>query len=159
MKASYETRKCRECGRPFLPNHVAQAYCSDRCRCTAHNRNRAEAMRKQRGSLPVGTPVTATCKRCGAEFTYPHRARARAYCDECMNEQGKMKRGPKPAAVYPPERRICLFCGRKFTTTRRADFCARCANDRFDQVYEFRKRQSGGNWLSDGDRARRRAAK
>jgi len=75
IRKSFETRKCKECGKEFRTNDAKRHYCSAACY--------EEFQRKRRA-----TPEKRVCMVCGKEFVSTHWSKR--YCSsECRMEARK----------------------------------------------------------------------
>lgn len=144
-------KKCDICGRDFVSPWKNAKYCSHECQARATIRR----MRAYRGAPEKGETMHATCCRCGRVFEYAHIGRPRRVCDSCHKTHGRQRR-TEPAPVRNREA-ICLFCGRTFHAAAGEEFCRVCVRERLDTVYRVRK-ECNQFWISDGDRARAKAA-
>ena len=140
---------CTVCGNTFESPLASAKFCSRDCK-KAHA---AQQMRDERGSVPLGSSVSAVCQCCHKLFTYKRCRKPRLYCDDCSLLLKRKRRYRKKPSVYPlvDHQEVCLFCGKPFNTASHSKFCHQCRREKFDEVYKFRK-QSNPNWLSPGDR-------
>ena len=144
-------KKCDICGRDFVSSWKNAKYCSRACQGQAALRR----SRAFRNAPEPGKMVRATCCRCGREFEYPHVGKARKVCDSCHTTNGR--RRPVETAPVEKHAKICLFCGRRFNGAAGEEFCRVCVRERLDTVCRVRK-ECNPFWISDGDRARAKAA-
>lgn len=114
-------KKCRECGRMFVPAGPKQAFCSAACRLAASARKRAAkaaadaAVRKE---LAASEKVkTFVCAECGKEFTrYVRNEKLGGVNHFCSRKcsrafyHAKERKGVE----FAEHMRICSKCGREF---------------------------------------------
>ena len=75
--------QCGVCGAEFSTSHWKSAYCSAACR------KRAGSARDRRRRILAGSPATAKCRSCSAEFEPGHGGgRMKMYCSRACQADG-----------------------------------------------------------------------
>lgn len=93
-----DTRICKQCGKPFVPEHRARQYCSDACKQIYSAKLNLEARRRAIANLP-----TKSCALCGKEF-HPHNNK-QIYCSISCAQRARWGL---------PQNRTCPVCGKQF---------------------------------------------
>lgn len=137
-------RTCKMCGVEFSGGPRA-FYCPD---CRRIRQREASARAKKRGSArPIGS--IDKCEWCGSEYIV--NSGRQKYCsDECQRDallawQRENKKGYNKASgqdVKKAERRkekkkICVYCGREFSSRTSTNACSDYCRDKNRQIKEY----------------------
>lgn len=119
MAFNHEPRKCRKCGKEFIPAVTMEHYCAE---CRENRYQRPPALRALRWQKRFNkTP--GKCNMCGKPV-----AGMRLFCPDCRKISMREKR--KLQAKVPQEK-TCVICGKTFVTYEHCQkVCHDCRADK-----------------------------
>ena len=152
------TRTCKLCGVEFLGGPRA-SYCP-KCRKIRQKEASARARKRGGAARPIGS--VDKCKWCGAEYIV--NSGRQKYCsDECQREavlewQRKHKEGYnkisgqdiKKAQRRKEKKKICVYCGRVFSSPTPTNLCSEYCRKKNKQIKEYQAEIKRGKNVNIG---------
>lgn len=150
MEKMFKPKKCKMCGKEFVPNCGVQVYCSYECKLKRSNAEKrktyqsmdsaakkklleknakyhAEWQKKQ-----TRIPVYGYCKYCGKKFD--KKGNKQYCCEEHKAEYWKSRDSDNHKSRYipvAPHETVCKACGKTFLGKWGAKYCTDCCPDRY----------------------------
>ena len=152
------TRTCKMCGVEFLGGPRA-SYCPE-CRKIRQKEASARARKRGGAARPIGS--MDKCEWCGSEYIV--NSGRQKYCsDECQREavlewQRKHKEGYnkisgqdiKKAQRRKEKKKICVYCGRVFSSSTPTNLCSEYCRKKNRQIKEYQAEIKRGKNVNIG---------
>lgn len=126
MEKMFKPKKCKMCGKEFVPNCGVQVYCSYDCKRESKNAWFRTYYEQHH------CPVYGYCKFCGKKFE--KKGNKTFCCPEHREEYWKNRDNQNHKRRYipvEPHETVCKACGKTFLGKWGAKYCTDCCPDRY----------------------------